>query len=82
MEQYPHVRGGEVNFECYHGCTFPEGSVPAQFTILCRARYTGTQNRGRILNGTSKNWLLGWWNGRSGVHHYKSEHLVVVILFT
>ena len=49
--------------------TFPNGSIPTNFTICSLTRYTGV-TFGRILEGTNNNWLHGHWNGNRGVAHY------------
>jgi hypothetical protein len=32
------------------------------FTVVYTAKQTGP-SRGRVLNGSNNNWLLGWWDG-------------------
>jgi hypothetical protein len=51
---------------------FPSGILPsAQYTLFFVARYNGAA-RGRILQGVNSNWILGFWNGRSGVAAHDS----------
>lgn len=61
--QVRHLRGGttdQVDF----------GDVlPSTFTIFSLTRYTG-DNKGRILRGTTGNWLHGHHNGNVGVAYY------------
>jgi hypothetical protein len=49
--------------------TFPEGSLPARYTICIISKYTNpNNNRGRILTSDSENnpnWLLGHYNNRA-----------------
>ena len=50
--------------------SFPDGSIPSNFTILGLSRYTGG-TRARILNSRNGgNWLHGHWGGNKGVCHY------------
>ena len=39
------------------------------FSVVYAARQTGG-SRGRLLSGTSNNWLLGWWGGNRGMAHF------------
>lgn len=40
----------------------------ADHTIIVAAKYRGTNNQ-RILSSVNNNYLLGWWGGRTTVHH-------------
>jgi len=44
-------------------------NFPAPFSVIYTARQTGP-SRGRVLQGVSNNWLLGWWNGSYGQAYY------------
>lgn len=48
---------------------FPGEILPAQFTLFTVARYNGG-TKGRIFQGVQRNWLSGFWAGRSGVAHH------------
>jgi hypothetical protein len=51
--------------------------VPSKYTVCIMARYTGPR-RGRILQTSAPNWLLGHWNGQSGVAYlngWKTHHM-------
>ncbi|MFY7886158.1 MAG: LamG-like jellyroll fold domain-containing protein, partial [Dolichospermum sp.] len=39
------------------------------FTVIYAARQNGP-TRGRMVTGTSNNWLLGWWAGSKGQAHF------------
>ena len=77
--------GASVSIPYLYGSTsstidWPTGSIPANFTICSITRYTGHNNKQRILRGTNKNFLHGHWGagvwvgeGRAGVAVYNSE---------
>ena len=50
--------------------TWPNGSIPENFTILSLTRWTGG-SRQRILSSINGNWLHGHWGGRRGVFYYE-----------
>ena len=50
--------------------SWPDGSIPTNFTILSLTRWTGG-SRQRILSSPIGNWLHGHWGGRRGVCHYE-----------
>ena len=39
------------------------------YTVVYAAKQTGP-SRGRVLDGTNNNWLLGWWGGSKTQGHY------------
>ena len=39
-------------------------------TLVYMTRYAGS-TRGRILQGSNRNWLVGHWGGRAGVAHHE-----------
>ena len=49
--------------------TWPDGSIPTNFTILSLTRYTGG-TRERILQSSYGNWLHGHYASRRGVCYY------------
>jgi len=51
--------------------SWPSGSIPTNFTILSLTRYTSGGAKKRILQGQSKNWLHGHWEGNRGVCFYE-----------
>ena len=67
--------GATVNIPYISGTTtskvtWPNGSIPTNFTICSITRYTGN-NKQRILTSTSGNWLHGHWGNYSGVCYYE-----------
>ena len=54
------------------GLTFPTTILPATYTLFTVARYPNTTfpNASRIFDGTSGNWLSGFWGGNIGVAHH------------
>ena len=52
------------------GIDFGAGSLPSTFTICSVTRYTGTNNRQRILQADDTNWLHGHHMGDTGVAFY------------
>ena len=68
----PSVVANHLHFAASQTMTWPEGSVPREFTIFVRARYSPSGARQRILQGRAQNWLLGWWSGNVGVAHFGS----------
>ena len=60
--------------------TFPEGSLPTNYTICVISKYTNPQvNRGRILttdSQTNPNWLLGHWGNQAGGVSYSYDSWV------
>lgn len=44
-------------------------NFPPPYSVIYTARQTGP-SRGRVLQGMSNNWLLGWWNGSYGQAYY------------
>ena len=50
--------------------TWPNGSIPTNFTVCSITRYTGGI-RQRILTATSGNWLHGHWAGEAGTCYYE-----------
>jgi len=51
--------------------SFPPGSIPSTFTVCSITRYTGGTS-GRILQGTSTNFLHGHHGAVTGVAHYNA----------
>ncbi len=46
---------------------WPSGITPSSnYTLFHVARYTGSGARSRIIQGTTANWLSGFWSGLSG----------------
>jgi hypothetical protein len=51
------------------GMTFPAGILPTTYTLFHVAKFNGSQ-KGRIFDGTTINWLSGFWAGRSGMAYH------------
>ena len=47
---------------------FPHQFKNNNWTVVYVTRYDGSR-KGRILDGMKNNWLLGHWNGRTGIFH-------------
>jgi len=61
-----YVKGGVGD-----GLRFPTGVLDSNlnYTIFYVGRYNGA-TKGRIFDGTDRNWLSTWWSGRVGVAHH------------
>ena len=69
----PTITAGSLHFASTQSMVWPSGSVPSSFTIFARARYTpGGARQGRIFQGTTFNWLLGWWYGNENVAFFNA----------
>lgn len=61
-----YVKGGTGD-----GLKFPAAVLDSNlnYTLFYVGRYNGA-TKGRIFDGTDRNWLSTWWNGRAGVAHH------------
>ena len=57
--------------------TFPEGSLPENYTICVMSKYTKQSYRNRILTSKHpRNWLLGHWMSRKDGSMYNDDWIV------
>jgi len=49
--------------------TFPTAILPTTYTLFHIAKYNGPLRK-RIFNGSTNNWLSGFWNGVTGVAYH------------
>ena len=63
-----YVKGGSGD-----GLKFPAAVLDSNsnYTLFYVGRYNG-QSKGRIFDGTDRNWLSTWWNARVGVGHHST----------
>lgn len=61
-----YVKGGTGD-----GLKFPAAVLDSNlnYTLFYVGRYNG-EGKGRIFDGTDRNWLSTWWGGRAGVAHH------------
>ena len=62
-----YLQGGTSNT-----IVWPQGSIPATFTVCSLTRYAGV-NKNRILTSTTGNWLQGHQSGARGRTYYQSS---------
>ena len=55
--------------------TWPDGSIPRDFTILTLTRYSGATKKRIIVSVGTGNWLHGHYNGNRGVCRYQANFL-------
>lgn len=72
------VNGGVLTFDgtsSYLSCGTPNLSS-TNYTVIGAARYSGA-TRGRMINATTNNWLLGYWG--NSVANYYAEGWVTAV---
>ena len=66
----PQSQGRYVYGVIGDGLRFPSTILPATYTLFHVAKYNG-ETKKRIFDGVNKNWLSGFWNGRTGVAYHE-----------
>ena len=56
-----------VNFNRVQGCRLHKDFISNNFTLIVVGR--NRRNTGRVIDGTTGNFLHGWWAGKTGVFH-------------
>lgn len=63
------VQGRFIYGRTSDNITFPTGILPSTYTLFHTAKYNGS-NRARIFQGTTINWLSGFWSNSCGVAYH------------
>lgn len=66
----PQSQGRYVYGGIGDGIRFPSTILPVTYTLFHVAKYNGA-TRLRIFDGVNKNWLSGFWSGKTGVAYHE-----------
>ena len=56
-----------VNFNRYQGCRLHKDFITNNFTLIVVGK--NKRSTGRVVDGTTADFLHGWWSGKTGVFH-------------